>query len=157
MSAGALTDLEKSLLNEIQTAFPISQDPYGDLASKVGCDRDAAHRAVQQMRDAGLIRRLGGIFDGSKLGYKGCLVAVRVEPDHLEQAAACAAAYPEVTHNYERDDAYNLWFTIVAGSDERLTQILDDVRSCEGVHAVSALPATKTFKIKVDFKFGRTR
>ena len=153
MSAGTLTDLEKLILNEIQTAFPISSDPYGDLASKVGCDRDAAHRAVKQMRDAGLIRRLGGIFDGGKLGYRGCLVAARVEPDHLEQAAARAAAYPEVTHNYERDDAYNLWFTIVAASEERLEQILGDVRSCAGVKTVSALPATKTFKIKVDFKF----
>ena len=156
MSAGALTDLEKSLLNEIQTAFPILPDPYGDLASKTGCDRDAAHRAVQQMRSAGLIRRLGGIFDGSKLGYRACLVAARVDPEYLEQAAVRAAAYPEVTHNYEREDAYNLWFTIVAASEERLEQILGDVRSCEGVHSVSALPATKTFKIKVDFKFGDT-
>lgn len=154
MSEYAFTDLEKAILHEIQTAFPISADPYGDLAGKVGSDGDTAHRTVQKLRSEGVIRRLGGIFDGKKLGYTGCLVAAQVDPAHIEEAAARAAAYPEVTHNYERDDAYNLWFTIVAGSDERLEQILEDVRACEGVKSVSALPATKTFKIKVDFRFG---
>lgn len=153
MSERVFTDLEKAILQEIQTAFPISSDPYGDLASKAGCDRETAHRTVQELRYDGIIRRLGGIFDGSRLGYVGCLVAAQVDSARIEEAAARAAAYPEVTHNYERDDDYNLWFTIVAGSEARREQILDDVRSCKGVRSVAALPATKTFKIKVDFNF----
>jgi len=149
-----LTELEKDVLDEIQASFPVSVDPYGDLAAKVGCDREAAHRTVQELRRDGIIRRIGGVFDGKTLGYDGCLVAARVDPAHVEAAAARASAYPEVTHNYERDDEYNLWFTVVARSADRAEEILADVRSCAGVKSVCALPAARMFKIKVDFRFG---
>ena len=76
-----------------------------------------------------------------------------MHPDVLPAVAARLTEIPEVTHNYEREDAYNLWFTVIAETDARLEAILAVVRGCAGVEAVYALPATRTFKLKVDFRF----
>lgn len=152
------SDLQSRILDRIQHEFPLSEDPYGDLAAEfagdIACTREAVHAAVQALRKDGIIRRIGGSFVPGKLGYVSVLVAGRVDADKIEQAAARAAAYPEVTHNYEREGTYNLWFTVIGESQGRIDEILDDVRSCEGVHGVYPLPALSTFKIRVEFDFG---
>jgi len=150
-----LTPYEQAILNEIQWRFPISADPYGDIAQIVGGTREDVYTTVTDLKRRGIIRRLGGSFAAHQLGYVSVLVACRVEPDHLEAAAAQASIYPEVTHNYERASVYNLWFTVIAENQARMDEILASVRACRGVHAVHALPALRTFKIRVDFQFGK--
>lgn len=150
----SLSSIEEKILNRIQTDFPLSADPYGDIGREVGCKREDAHAAVVELRRRGIIRRIGGIFAADSLGYESCLVAARVVPGSIEEAASRVGRYPEVTHSYERDSEYNLWFTIIAEGPERTKRILDDVRECDGVEAVHALPAIRTFKIRVDFDFG---
>ena len=59
--------------------------------------------------------------------------------------------YPGVTHNYLRKHRYNVWFTLIAESRERLAQILDEIRETSGVTEILSLPAEEVFKIKVDF------
>ncbi len=150
----SFSTLEKKILDCIQTNFPLSSDPYADIGREVGCKSEEAHAAILELRRRGIIRRIGGIFAADKLGYESCLVAARVAPGNIEEAASRSGLYPEVTHSYERDNEYNLWFTIIAEGPERTKEILDDVRGCDGVKAVYALPATRTFKIRVDFDFG---
>jgi DNA-binding Lrp family transcriptional regulator len=148
-----LTSIEKAMLEMIQTGFPISADPYAEIGAAVGCTREEAHATVIDLRRRGIIRRIGGSFAADKLGYISTLVAARVTPESLEMAAAVAGSFPEVTHNYERAANYNLWFTVIAENQPRMDEILDAVRQVPGVQAVHSLPALRTFKIKVDFKF----
>ncbi|MHB0938204.1 MAG: siroheme decarboxylase subunit alpha [Armatimonadota bacterium] len=148
-----LSSIEKAILELIQTGFPISADPYAEIGDAVGCAREEAHATVVDLRRRGVIRRIGGSFAADKLGYISTLVASRVAPENLEAAAEVAGAFPEVTHNYERAAHYNLWFTVIAESQARMDEILDAVRRAPGVEAVHSLPALRTFKIKVDFKF----
>lgn len=152
-----LSSLEKAILELIQTSFPISADPYAEIGTAVGCTREEAHATVADLRRRGVIRRIGGSFAADKLGYLSTLVACRVDPEHLEAAAAVAGSFPEVTHNYERNANYNLWFTVIAENQARMDEILDAVRAVPGVQAVHSLPALRTFKIKVDFKFKEGR
>ena len=148
-----LSTVEKAILELIQTGFPISADPYAEIGAAVGCTREEAHGMVVDLRHRGVIRRIGGSFAADKLGYISTLVASRVDPERLGAAAAVAGSFPEVTHNYERAANYNLWFTVIAEHQARMDEILDAVRAVPGVQAVHSLPALRTFKIKVDFKF----
>ena len=148
-----LTSLEKRILDAIQSGFPISDNPYGEIALAMGCAEEDAYVAVQRLRDDGVIRRIGGSFDARKMGYVSALVAARVATEHLDSVAAYINTFPEVTHNYERAHAYNLWFTIIAENRERLEALLVSVRGQEGVLAAYDLPAVRTFKLKVDFNF----
>jgi DNA-binding Lrp family transcriptional regulator len=150
---GATSDLEKKILDIIQQDFPVCSEPYAQIAEQVDCSADAAHTAVTRLRETGVIRRIGGSFVPAELGHVSALIAASVKPGSLEAAAAGASSFDEVTHNYERQGLYNLWFTIVAESTERLEMIAESVRSISGVDSLHALPATKTFKIRVNFKF----
>jgi DNA-binding Lrp family transcriptional regulator len=59
--------------------------------------------------------------------------------------------YPGVTHNYLRQHHFNVWFTLIAESEERLNQILEEISRAAKVEEILSLPAQEVFKIKVDF------
>ena len=74
------------------------------------------------MAEAGIIRRLGANFTSRKLGYTSTLCAARVAPESLDHFVAVVNRYPGVTHNYLRRHRYNVWFTLIAESEERLNR-----------------------------------
>jgi DNA-binding Lrp family transcriptional regulator len=149
----SLTPLDRAVLARIQGECPFSPDPYADLARELGSTPEAVHDSVVRLRQGGVIRRIGGSFAAGGVGYTSTLVAARVDPERIEAAAAVASAFPEVTHNYERNAAFNLWFTVIAADRRRLDAVLDAVRQAPGVHDLHDLPARRLFKIRVDFAF----
>jgi len=148
-----LGKLEQKVLEIIQQNFPIVSHPYEEIARQLGSTEDEVFNSVQSLCRKGVIRRLGGSFDSRKLGYKSTLVALSVPESRLDKVVAVVNNYPEVTHNYEREGTFNIWFTLIAQSDEAIDKIIEDMKSKTGVPAMS-LPATHIFKIKVDFDLG---
>jgi hypothetical protein len=61
-------------------------------------------------------------------------------------------AYPGVTHNYLRKNAYNIWFTFIAEEMAHIDDALREISEKTGVTEILNLPAEKMFKIKVDFE-----
>lgn len=146
----ALDNLDRAILNEIQSHFPLVSRPYEEMGKRVGASEGEVIRRVQAMYDAGVIRRIGANFTSRKLGYTSTLCAAEVAPDQLEHFAEAVNKYPGVTHNYLRRHRYNVWFTLIAESEERLREILAEISRNTGVRVLS-LPAYEIFKIKVDF------
>ena len=147
-----LTQFDKELLNLIQTGLPLTPAPFAVVAARLGCPEQQVMERLAQLRDAGVIRRLGAFFDAESLGYRGWLVAVKVEEISLPTVAQAVNAWPEVTHNDERDHEYNLWFTIQTRTDEEKEERLRQVASMPGVSAVFSLPTTDRFKVNVEFR-----
>jgi len=145
-----LDDLDRAILNEIQSHFPLTPRPYAEVGERVGAPESEVLRRVQAMFDAGIIRRIGANFTSRKLGYTSTLCAAPVPREKLEGFIAAVNRYPEVTHNYLRTHHFNVWFTLIAESPERLHQILAEISLATGVELLS-LPAREIFKIKVDF------
>ncbi len=148
---GTLDDLDRAILNEIQSHFPIASRPYAEVGKRVGATEEQVLARVAAMVDAGVIRRIGANFTSRKLGYTSTLCAARVEPESLERFVAVVNRYPGVTHNYLRRHRYNVWFTLIAESEERLNQILAEISRASEVAEILSLPAQEVFKIKVDF------
>jgi DNA-binding Lrp family transcriptional regulator len=146
-----LDELDKAILNEIQSHFPIVSRPYAEVGMRVGASETEVLARVRAMTEAGIIRRLGANFASRKLGYTSTLCAARVNPESLEHFAAVVNRYPGVTHNYLRRHRYNVWFTLIADSEARLKQILEEISQASGVPEILSLPAKEIFKIKVDF------
>ncbi len=146
-----LDDLDKAILNEIQSHFPIVSRPYAEVGRRVGASEKEVIRRVKNMTEAGVIRRIGANFTSRKLGYTSTLCAAQVPEELLTRFAQVVNRYPEVTHNYLRRHRYNVWFTLIAESTERLDQILADISQTSGVEEILSLPAREVFKIKVDF------
>jgi siroheme decarboxylase len=146
-----LDDLDRAILNEIQSHFPIASRPYAAMGEKVGAAEEEVLERVAAMAEAGIIRRIGANFTSRKLGYTSTLCAARVPPELLDQFVAVVNRYPGVTHNYLRRHRFNVWFTLIAESAGRLNQILEEISRASGVAEILSLPAHEVFKIKVDF------
>jgi DNA-binding Lrp family transcriptional regulator len=145
-----LTALESQCLNIIQSEFPLEKNPYAALGRLMQLDEEKAFAIVQSLYRKKIIRRLGANFDSAKLGFKSTLCAAKVPEDKLGPFIHAVNGISHVTHNYLRDHAYNVWFTLIAPT---LEDILADLRTLEeqtGITAIS-LPAAGTYKIKVDF------
>ena len=149
----ALNKVEQMVLDIIQQSFPITPRPYDDLARQLDMTEDEVFEVVQVLRKKGVIRRLGGSFDSRKVGYKSTLVALSVPESELDEVVALVNSYPGVTHNYEREGRYNVWFTLIEKSEKEIERTIDEISSKAGVPALN-LPATHLFKIKVDFDLG---
>jgi DNA-binding Lrp family transcriptional regulator len=147
----SLDDLDRAILNEIQSHFPIDSRPYAEVGRRAGASEEEVLARVIAMAEAGIIRRLGANFTSRKLGYTSTLCAARVGPESLEHFVAVVNRYPGVTHNYLRRHRYNVWFTLIAESEERLNRILEEISAAAEVAEILSLPAQEVFKIKVDF------
>ena len=106
---------------------------------------------VLGLRENGVIRRIGAIFDSNRLGYRSTLCAIAVPPQRVEEVAALISGYPNVTHNYQREARYNVWFTLIAPSAGRIAEILAEIADHTGIDDILDLPAIRLFKIRVDF------
>ena len=148
-----LDAVDKALLDYIQTDFPLVPRPYAELGQRLGIPEEEALARVVRMRKDKIIRRMGANFQSKKLGWVSTLCGAKVPPEKLERFVELVNAEPGVTHNYEREHAYNVWFTVIGPSREYIQERLDSITSQTGVPILN-LPATKLFKIKVNFKVG---
>lgn len=106
------------------------------------------------MLDKGVIRRMGASFDSNKLGFRSTLAAVSVAPELVDRAAEIIGRFYEVTHSYLRDDVYNIWFTLIAADNNRIENILGQIRkslSLEGSKVLN-LPMKRLFKLDARFR-----
>ena len=142
--------VDRRLLDIIQTDFPLAPRPYAVLGERLGISEQEALDRVRALRRAKIIRRLGANFQSSKLGFRSTLCAAKVPDDKLDAFIADVNALPGVTHNYLRRHAYNVWFTLIGDSWETMCAALAAISSRHGI-AILNLPATRLYKIRVDF------
>ncbi|VAX20632.1 Heme biosynthesis protein related to NirD and NirG [hydrothermal vent metagenome] len=148
-----MDDTDKKILNIIQTRFPICHAPYEAIGQEAQITEDEAFERVKALVDDGIIRRIGASFDSRGLGWTSTLCAMTVPPEAIEDVAAVISEYPGVTHNYERNHKYNLWFTLIAPDLETVDRTLREIEEKSGHGPVRNMPMSRKFKIKVDFKF----
>ena len=151
-SEALLDDMDRMILNEIQSNLPIEPKPYQVLAEKLKCSEEEVLRRVQEMKDRDLIRRIGANCNSRKLGYTSTLCAAKVPSHLMERFVEVVNSYTGVTHNYRRKHDYNIWFTLIAPSTGEIKRILSEISEVTGVKEVMSLPAERLFKIQVDFE-----
>lgn len=145
-----MDSFDKRILNIIQSGFPLAETPYKEIGEQVGLGEEETWIRIQAMRKNGIIRRIGANFHSNKLGYSSTLCAASVLPDKLEKAIKIINSISGVTHNYLRSHKYNLWFTIIGNNQTIIQQHINTIEKLAEIKILN-LPATKLFKIKVDF------
>ena len=142
---------DKDILNRIQSDFPLSPRPFQVVAEELGLEEQDVIARVQALKDQGVIRRIGGNFVPGKIGFFSTLCGARVPADKLESFVAVVNRFPGVTHNYERDNAYNVWFTFIAPSVEEIEKSLEAISAETGVTDILNLPAIRVYKVRAHF------
>lgn len=144
-----LDALDKEILNEIQWSFPLVAEPYKDLAARFNISADEMKKRILTMKESGILRQLSAIFDTRRLGYKSSLVAMAIDANKLDHVANQINRHPGVSHNYERNHEYNLWFTLATPPGSDLKTEVDKFSKLSGIRKVRLLPTIKLFKIGV--------
>ena len=145
--------IDHKILNLVQATFPLEAEPYQWIGEQTGITQEDAFNRVRQLRESGIIRRIGAIFDPKKLGFVSTLCAARVPEEKLTGFVNLVNAYPGVTHNYRRNHDYNVWFTVIAAGEDELNRLLDEIRDKTGIADIISLRAVRTFKINASFDF----
>ncbi|MBT8368972.1 MAG: Lrp/AsnC family transcriptional regulator, partial [Deltaproteobacteria bacterium] len=109
-----IDDIDRAILNRIQSDFPLTPRPYHTIGQELELSEDEVLKRVRRLKDTGIIRRIGGNFTPHALGFVSTLCAAKVPPDKIRQFAEAVNRYPGVTHNYRRDNSFNVWFTFIA-------------------------------------------
>jgi len=147
-----IDDVDRAILNQIQSDFPITSRPYLTIAEDLGLSEGEVLKRVSRLKASGIIRRIGGNFKPEKLGFVSTLCAAKVPEDKISQFAEVVNRYPGVTHNYRRENSYNIWFTFIAPSMDEINANLEKIAAETGVTDILNLPATRVFKIRAEFK-----
>ena len=146
-----MDELDKTILNRIQTRFPLTPRPYEAIAQQVGTTEADVLARVGRLKEIGIIRRVGGNFVPGKVGFVSTLCAAQVPEEKLDLFARTVNRFPGVTHNYLRENEFNVWFTFIAPSMEMIRDNLEQIARQTGVLRILNLPATHVFKIKAKF------
>jgi siroheme decarboxylase len=143
---------DTQLCDLIQNEFPVVERPYAALGETLGLSEDDVIARVARLRGDRIIRQISAIFDTRKLGYTSMLVAAKTPPERADEAAGVISSHPGVTHNYQREHDFNIWFTVGVPPTSRLglERTVELLGELAGVDVIRPMPALRFFKIGVD-------
>lgn len=102
-SDGSLTTTARSVLAVIQDGIPVSRMPFADVATRLDQDAATVRATIQQLLEAGYIKRFGLVLNHRQFGYDAnCMVAWAVPDDEIDAVGPEAGAEPSVTKCYHR-------------------------------------------------------
>jgi len=150
MSNQQMDSINQELLNMIQKDFPLVEQPFLEMGKRLDISEEEVINRLNELKGS-VIRQISAIFDTRSLGYQSSLVAARVATDRLDQAAEIINSNPGVTHNYKRNNEFNLWFTIAIPPNSKLglEKSVELLGEMAGVESIRILPTLKLFKIGV--------
>jgi DNA-binding Lrp family transcriptional regulator len=146
-----LDAIERKLLARLQNGFPLTAEPFVEMGKTLGLPGDEVIRRIRRLKELGVIRLIGPVFDARSLGYLTTLVAAHVPEEALDRCSGVINRSPRISHAYVRDHSLNLWFTLAAhgpaGIDEEMRRIAKAIPA----ETIFQLPALKLYKIGAFF------
>jgi len=125
--------LDRKIINLLQAGFPLSEEPYLEVAQQLGIEEQALLDRLSRLLDENILSRFGPMYDAQKFGGAFSLVAVRVPEDDFDKVTEIVNSYPEVAHNYKRDHDYNMWYVLATDSPEKIDEVNSDIEKKIGM------------------------
>jgi len=151
-----IDNVDKNLLNIIQAEFPLSREPFTALGLHLNINCNEVIQRIERLKAGGIIRLIGPVFNPIRLGYRTTLVAMKVPAEQLDKSEKIISIHPMVSHCYERDHDFNLWFTLAMPAAEDIDSEVHKLGSEIKAEKMLNLPAIRTFKIGAYFNLGRS-
>jgi DNA-binding Lrp family transcriptional regulator len=143
--------MREEILSRIQKKFPLVAKPFEVIANELDMSEDEVLQILQEEKSKNIIRQTSAIFDTKRLGYKSSLVAFKISEDKLSDAVKIINSHPGISHNYERNHDFNVWFTLAVAPDSilGLEETIEILAKVTGADDYIMLPTLKLFKISV--------
>ena len=139
---------DKLLLDLLQNNFCPVGRPFLELGKQAGLSEGAVLNRLKRLKKDKYIRYIGALINTKALGFKSQLTAFHVEKKNISRVAKIINSHPGVSHNYVRDNYYNLWFTIAVPSTQSLGKTMNILLEKSGVKEYLVLPSLKVYKLR---------
>ncbi|WP_345993070.1 Lrp/AsnC family transcriptional regulator [Sulfurimonas sp. HSL-1716] len=143
--------MKQEVLSRIQKSFPLVERPFRSIAEDLGMKEEDVLAILQEEKSKNIIRQTSAIFDTKRLGYVSSLVAFKIDEADIDEAVSIINSHPGISHNYERNHEFNIWFTIAVAPDSKLglEKSVEILASLTKAKSHIILPTLKLFKISV--------
>lgn len=143
--------MKDEILSRIQKKFPLVARPFKVIADELNMSEDEVLEILQEQKKSNIIRQTSAIFDTKRLGYVSSLVAFKIPSDKISDAVRIINSHPGISHNYERNHDFNIWFTVAVSptSELGLEKTVEILAKATGAEDYIILPTLKLFKINV--------
>jgi len=125
--------LDRKIINLLQEGFPLSEEPYADVAKQLGIDESDLLTRLNSLLDEKILSRFGPMYDAAKLGGDFSLVAIKVPEDRFDEVNEIVNGYEEVAHNYHRDHEFNMWYVLATETPEKIHEVNSDIENRTGL------------------------
>ena len=120
------------LLRELERGLPFVPTPFDEIGKRLGLSGDEGVERIRLMKEAGIIRKFRARIDQRKVGITAnALVAWKPAGAGENDLGKLLAAFPSVTHCYERRPVPGRWeythYTVHHGYSK--DQVLDEVKA----------------------------
>ena len=155
--APTLDEIDRKIIQILQDEFPLVEHPYKEIGDKLNLTEDHILTRLKRLNQQGVTKKIGAILDTSKIGLTAAtLVAIKVPQNQVDQAAEIINQYAGVSHNYERENEFNVWFTLKAPDETMLISALNEITQKTAPKGLLNLPTKQCFKIRVHFQVTQT-
>ncbi len=143
-----MDDMDRRIVNALQGGFPLSAQPYDEVAESLGIGADDLIARLGRMLAERVLTRFGPMFQVERMGGAFVLAALAVPEDDFERVAAAVNALPEVAHNYRREHALNMWFVLATETPQGIQQALARIETDTGLK-VFAFPKEREYFVEM--------
>jgi DNA-binding Lrp family transcriptional regulator len=128
-----MDELDRKIINTLQSGFPLSEEPYAEVAGQLGINEEELLGRLTRLLDDETLTRFGPMYDVQKMGGAFSLVAMRVPEDDFDTVAEVVNSYSEVAHNYQREHDFNMWYVLATESPERIDEVNQEIEQRTGL------------------------
>lgn len=139
------------LINLLQDGLPLEKDPYDILAKQLDISKSEVLTRIKELYKEGYIRRLGGTFNNAAMGYTSILFGMHVTDDIFDSVAAYVNSFKGVTHNYQRTNFLNMWFTFSFADPAEKEIFLQELQERFEITEIFEFSNLRYYKLNVFF------
>lgn len=125
--------LSIAVINQLQGGFPVIEEPYAEVASRLNTDESTLISTISQLLDDGWLSRFGPLYNAKQMGGGLTLAAIEVPEPRFEEITELVNGYAQVAHNYRRDHALNMWFVVAAETESGMLEVIEDIEQRSGL------------------------
>ena len=143
-----MDQIDRDIINSLHGGLGICERPYLEAAQRLGLSEDELLTRLSAMLVAGVVTRIGPLYQIERMGGAFTLAALHAEPDAYERVAQQVNALPQVAHNYARDHDLNMWFVLATERPEEIDEVIACIEQDTGC-TVFNFPKSKEYFVEL--------
>lgn len=143
-----LDNLSLTLIERLQSGFPVCAEPFAEIAAELGVEVDEVIVTIQRLLDNKVLTRFGPLYQIERAGGAFVLAAMAVPPERFAEVTATVNAFPQVAHNYRRTHMLNMWFVLATETPAGIAQTRAEIETATGL-PVHLFPKEKEFFVEM--------